>query len=141
MQDIWHIVNEPFPTFDSLSEINSITHKVIGICFDVHNELGRGFSESVYKDALEYEFRKREVCFEREKKYKIQYKEIILPHYYYADFVVGGEIILEIKAQQGVIEDHYKQVLNYLAVSKCQLGLLVNFGESSLKFKRLMLSK
>lgn len=129
------------PAYESLEGLNLITHKIIGTCFDVHNELGQGFSEVVYKDALEYEFKKRAISFDRERKYEIQYKDIVLPHYYFADFVVADQIILEVKAQQGVIDDHFKQVLNYLAVSKCQLGLLVNFGESSLKFKRLVLSK
>lgn len=129
------------PAYDTLAGINLITHKIIGACFDVHNELGRGFSEVVYKDAVEYEFKKRAINFDRERKYEIQYKDIVLPHYYFADFVVADQIILEVKAQQGVIDDHFKQVLNYPAVSKCRLGLLVNFGESSLKFKRLVLSK
>jgi len=115
--------------------------QVIGACMDVHSELGKGFLEIVYKDALEYEFRKRGIAFEREKKFDIQYKEITLAHSYYADFVVCNNIILEVKAQEGVIEEHYKQVINYLAVSKLQLGLLVNFGEASLKFKRVVLTK
>ena len=115
--------------------------KVIGACMDVHSELGKGFLEVVYKDALEYEFSKKGIAFEREKKFDIQYKQIKLPHSYYADFVVYNNIILEVKAQEGVVEEHYRQVINYLAVSKLQLGLLVNFGEASLKFKRVVLNK
>lgn len=63
----------------------------------------------------------------------------MLPHYYCADFVVHDKIILELKAQDDIIAEHSKQVLNYLAASRCKLGLLVNFGEDSLKFKRLVL--
>ncbi len=93
----------------------------------------------VYKDALEYEFEARGIPYEREKKYEIQYKKIILPHKYYADFVVFDNIILEVKAQKGVIDEHYRWVINYLAASKCQLGLIVNFGEDSLFTKRMIL--
>ena len=58
---------------------------------------------------------------------------------HYADFVAFGKIILEIKAQKNIIEEHYNQVLNYLAISKCKIGLIINFGESSLKYKRVIL--
>jgi GxxExxY protein len=72
---------------------------------------------------------------------EVFYKDIILPHYYFSDFFVFDEIILEIKAQQGIIDELYKQTINYLAASRKQLGLLVNFGEDSLKFKRVVLTK
>ena len=75
------------------------------------------------------------------KKFEIAYKDIILPHYYIADFVAFGKIIIEVKAQENVAENHYKQVINYLAVSKLKLGLIINFGEESLKFKRVALTK
>jgi GxxExxY protein len=95
--------------------------------------------EAVYKDALAIEFQLNEIDFEREKKFEINYKGKALPHYYYADFVVDGKIILEIKAQENIIGSHYKQLINYLAASDLKLGLLVNFGENSLKFKRVIL--
>lgn len=117
------------------------TRKIIGICMEVHRTLGRGFSEVVYKDAIQWEFEQRGILFEREKEYIVRYKDTILKRTYIADFVVYGNIILEIKAQIGASEDNYSQVLNYLAVSKCPVGLLVNFGESSLKFKRFALTK
>jgi GxxExxY protein len=116
-----------------------LTYEILGGCMNVHKELGRGFLEIVYKDALEIEFKKRGIFFQREKKYEIFYDGILLPHYYQADFVIDEKVILEVKSQQGVIDEHYKQVLNYLAVSKCKLGLLVNFGQDSLQFKRLVL--
>lgn len=115
------------------------SYEIIGICMEVHRILGKGFLEIVYKDALEYEFKKKGIPYEREKKYEVEYKDIILPHHFYADFVVSDKIILEVKAQKGIVENHYKWVLNYLAVSKCKLGLLVNFGEESLVTKRLIL--
>lgn len=115
------------------------SYKIIGICMEVHRILGKGFLEIVYKDALEYEFKQQNILYEREKKYEIEYKNIILPHHFYADFVVFDKIILEVKAQQGIVENHYKWVINYLAASKCKLGLIVNFGEDSLITKRVIL--
>ena len=115
------------------------SYKIIGICMEVHRILGKGFLEIVYKDALEYEFKQQNILYEREKKYEIEYKNIILPHHFYADFVVFDKIILEVKAQQGIVENHYKWVINYLTVSKCKLGLIVNFGEDSLITKRVIL--
>jgi GxxExxY protein len=115
------------------------TYKIIGICMEVHKILGKGHSEIIYGDALEYEFRKNEIPFEREKKYNITYKDIVLPHHYFSDFVIFDEIILEIKAIQELSSSEIKQTLNYLAASKNKIGLLINFGEDSLKYKRIIL--
>jgi len=65
------------------------SYRIIGKCMEVHNNLGAGFLEIVYKDALEYEFGKANIPYEREKVYEVNYKEIILPHRFYADFVVN----------------------------------------------------
>jgi len=97
-------------------------YKIIGICMEVHRQLGRGFLEIIYKDALEYEFRKNNIPFEREKGYEIPYKQIVLQHKYYADFVVYDKIILEVKAVNGIIDEFIKQTLNYLSASKNKLG-------------------
>ena len=101
---------------------------------EVHSILGKGHSEIVYKDALEYEFRKEGLSFSREKQFKIKYKDIILPHHFFADFIVEDSIVLETKAVSSLTDSHVKQSLNYLAVSKLQLALLVNFGEDSLTY-------
>lgn len=106
---------------------------------EVHKILGKGHSEKVYGDALEYEFKKNNIPYSRESKFNIEYKEIILPTYYFADFVIFDEIILEIKAIQELSSSEIKQTLNYLAASQNRLGLLVNFGEDSLKYKRIIL--
>jgi GxxExxY protein len=87
------------------------------------------------------EFNKRKINYEREKKFEILYDGIRIPHSYKADFLVENRIILEIKAQKHIIEENTKQILNYLAVSKCKMGLLINFGEDSLRFKRFILTK
>ncbi len=113
--------------------------RIIGLCMEVHRELGKGHDEVIYKDALEFEFGQNQIPFSREKEYRIQYKTIVLPHKYYADFVVFDKVLLEAKAVDSLTDAHVKQVLNYLAASKLKLGLLVNFGEDSLAFKRVVL--
>lgn len=137
------ILEEPFEIYESLEKypFQEETYKLIGVCMEVHRNLGKGFLEVVYKDAVQYELKKMNIEFEREKKFEIAYKDIILPHYYIADFVAFGKIIIEVKAQENVAENHYKQVINYLAASKLKLGLIINFGEESLKFKRVALTK
>jgi len=112
---------------------------IIGKCMEVHNYLGPGFLEIVYKDALEYEFRQASIPFEREKKYVINYKGVVLPHTFSADFVVHRNIILEVKCAQGIVKQHMAQALNYLKVSGQPLALIVNFGEEKLTRKRVVL--
>lgn len=81
---------------------------------EVHRHLGGGLLEIIYKDALEYEFIRNDIPFEREKEYYIEYKDIVLPHKFYADFVVYNDIILEVKAVTGIIDIHIAQTLNYV---------------------------
>lgn len=114
------------------------TYKIIGACMEVHNTLGAGFLEIVYKDALELEFKKAGIFYEREKEYSVNYKGTILPHKFYADFVVFDQIILEVKGVKTIAEEHIAQTLNYLKVSGNEVGLLVNFGELKLNYKRLI---
>jgi len=80
-------------------------YQIIGKCFEVHNNLGAGFSEIVYKDALEHEFLKAGFQYHREKEYTVNYKGILLPHKFYADFVVFDKIIIEIKATSGIADE------------------------------------
>ena len=115
--------------------------EIIGICMEVHNNLGPGFLEIVYKDALEYEFKKAGIEYQREKEYEVIYKDIILPHKFYADFVVFDKIILEVKAVNAISEKFIAQSINYLKVSDNKLALLVNFGELKLNYKRLVLDR
>lgn len=115
------------------------TYKIIGVGMEVHRLLGKGFSEIVYKDPLEYEFNKKGIGFEREKDFFIQYKEKILPHKFYADFAVQNEIILEVKCSSTTIEKHCAQVINYLAISKLQIGLILNFSEKFSEYKSVIL--
>ena len=115
------------------------SYQIIGKCFEVHNNLGPGFLEIVYKDALEYEFNKSNIPFEREKEYIVNYKSVILPHKFYADFIVFDKIILEIKAVSGIAEEFIAQAINYLKVSGNKLAIIVNFGELKLNSKRIVL--
>ena len=115
------------------------THRLIGLCMEIHRELGRGHDEVIYKDALVVELSRATIPFSREKKYEVIYKGVILPHLYRADFVVWDNILFEAKAVERPTEAHVKQVLNYLAASKLRLGLLVNFGGDSLEWKRVIL--
>lgn len=115
------------------------SYKITGICMEVHNNLGAGFLEIVYKDALEFEFKKADIPYEREKQYEVNYKGIILPHKFYADFVVMDKIILEVKAVQGIADEFVAQTINYLKVSGNRLALIANFGELKLNYKRIIL--
>ena len=80
---------------------------------EIHRELGKGHDEVIYKDALVVELTRAGIPFSREKNYEITYKGVILPHYYYADFVIWDKILLEAKAVEKLTESHIKQVLNY----------------------------
>ena len=116
-----------------------LSYQIIGKCMEVHNNLGAGFLEIVYKDALELEFRKANIPYEREKRYEVNYKGTILPHTFYADFVVFDKIILEVKAVSAIPDEFLAQAINYLKVSSNKLGLIVNFGENRLNTKRVIL--
>jgi len=115
------------------------SYEIIGKCFEVHNNLGAGFLEIVYKDALEYEFKNAKISYEREKEYAVNYKGEVLPHKFYADFVVYDSIILEVKAVSAISEVFVAQAINYLKVSQNKLALIVNFGESQVNSKRIVL--
>ena len=117
------------------------TYKIIGVLIEVHKNLGKGFSEIVYKDALEYEFNQLNIPFEREKEFAVSYKNTILKHKFYADFVVFDKIILEIKTVDCFNNSHYNQCLNYLKISKNELAILANFNLISLEYKRIVSSK
>ncbi len=117
------------------------TYQIVGILFEVHKNLGKGFSEIVYKDAIEFEFSQLNIPFEREKEYAVNYKDTVLKHKFYADFVVYDEIILEVKTVDILIKPHFNQCLNYLRVSGNEIAFLVNFNSVSLEYKRFLLTR
>lgn len=113
------------------------SEKILKACFEVHNELGNGFLEPVYQEALELEFKNQNIPYEREKFLPIVYKGQRLSKEYYADFVCYNDIVLELKAVSVVVKAHKAQVLNYLKAANKQLGYLVNFGNNSLTWERI----
>jgi GxxExxY protein len=116
-----------------------LTYQIIGSCMEVHKVLNCGFLECVYQEALAIEFENRGIPFEQEKELKIEFKGRTLKKKFFADFVCYDKIILETKATSQLISSNEAQILNYLHVTKMKLGLLVNFGEKSLKYKRFIL--
>ncbi|GAB3415211.1 GxxExxY protein [Niabella aquatica] len=117
------------------------SYMIVGACMRVHSALGPGFLESVYMEALEKEFGRVGIVFEREKKLQVMFDGIILKKYFKADFLCYNEIIVEVKAMSVLIQREEKHVLNYLRASNKKLGILVNFGEPSLKYKRILNSR
>lgn len=111
---------------------------IIGACMEVHKKLGCGFLESVYAEALELEFRKANVPYEREKKLPVFYDNKPLNKYFKADFVCFNSIIIELKATKYLIDADSQQTLNNVKATKFKLGLLINFGASSLISKRIL---
>ena len=114
------------------------SYKIIGSCMKVHSELGAGFLESVYQEALEKQFIKDSIPYVREKILKIQFAGEQLKKTFKADFVCYDKIIIELKAASFIHTDNIKQTLNYLNATNLKLGLLVNFGEKSLTYKRIL---
>ena len=113
------------------------SYNIIGACMEVHKQLGHGFLESVYQEALELELISRNIPFNREVKLDIYYKEHTLQQYYMADFICYDKFILELKATTDLSSSHISQVLNYLNATDISVGLLINFGQLSLQYKRL----
>lgn len=105
---------------------------------EVHKELGMGFKEAVYKEALEMEFINHNIPYEREKFFKIEYKGKILKHKYPADFIVFNQIILEVKAVAFIVDSFVAQTINYLKAAELQLGIIANFGQKSFIHKSIV---
>lgn len=114
-------------------------YRIIGICMEIHKALGLGLKEVNYKDAMEMEFKETGIPYEREKKFVVTYKEKVLKSPYIADFLVFDDIILEIKSASIIIDAHIAQAISYLSVSGKKLALVINFGERSLTWKRVVL--
>ena len=116
------------------------SYKIVGAAFKVYNTLGPGFLEAVYQEALEIEFQREGIPYEREKELKIQYDGVELKQTYKADFVCFGKIIVELKAVSAIDDTHQSQVYNYLHATGYKLGLLLNFGHSDeLEIKRIII--
>jgi len=116
-----------------------LTQGIIGAAMEAHRELGSGFLEYVYEEALSYELNLREIYFERQKELGIYYKDLLIPKKYKPDLIVENKVIVEIKATSGLTEIEEAQLLNYLKATKMRVGLLLNFGKKSLEVKRRIL--
>jgi GxxExxY protein len=118
-----------------------LTGKIIGCAMQVHSFLGNGFPEVVYQRALALELEQAGISFQRELEMDIYYKEHLKPiGTRRVDFLVENAVLVEMKSIGQLEDGHYSQILNYLKAYKIEVGLLINFGDSSLKFKRVVLS-
>jgi GxxExxY protein len=113
--------------------------KIIGICMEIHKTLGLGLKEVNYKDAMQIDFTEMIVPYEREKRFIVKYKDKILKSPYVADFVVFNSVVLEIKSASAIVDSHIAQAISYLSISGYKLALVINFGERSLTWKRIIL--
>jgi len=114
-------------------------YQIIGAAMEVHRELGPGFLEPVYQEALELEFINQSIPYIREQPLSIFYKGIKLARTYSADFLCYDQIIVELKALSQLNGEHESQLINYLKATKLRVGVLINFGAKSLEYKRMIL--
>ena len=111
---------------------------IVGACMKVHRTLGAGFLEAVYEEALDREFQNLKIPFKRQVKLDLYYGNQKLTKQYRADFICYDEIIVEIKAVSLIPTAFYAQLQNYLKCTNIELGMLINFGTSSLTYKRMI---
>jgi len=114
------------------------SYKIIGACMKVHRELGSGFLEAIYDEALKNEFTNSDIPFKSQVKLHVFYEGQQLKKYYIADFICYDKIILEIKSVSQIPVVFYAQIKNYLTATKKELGMLINFGQPSLTYKRII---
>src|SRR5436309_1695377 len=114
-------------------KLNELSGKVIGLCIEIHRELGPGLLESAYEECLAYELSNAGLRFERQRALPVRYKEVQLDCGYRLDFVIEGALILELKAVTELHPIHEAQLLTYLKLDRKSLGLLINFNVPVLK--------
>lgn len=112
-----------------------LTEKIIAACFEVSNELGAGFLESVYEKALLIALSGRGIVAESQLPLQVRFRNQVVGDFY-ADIVVENVILLELKAVRGLAPEHQAQVINYLKATGMEVGLLVNFGNPKLEYRR-----
>jgi len=117
---------------------NDLTRTIIGAAMEVHSNLGPGFLESVYEAAMAIEFNLQKVSYECQKAIPVMYKGEKAKDFF-CDFLVGHKVLVELKALKTVTNTEEAQILNYLKATGLKVGLLINFGEQALKYKRLVL--
>jgi GxxExxY protein len=112
-----------------------LTEKIIAACFDVSNELGAGFLESVYERALLIALIKQGVAAQSQRPLKVLFRNQVVGDFF-ADIVVEDRIIVELKAVKSLAPEHQAQIINYLKATGIEIGLLVNFGNPKLEYRR-----
>jgi GxxExxY protein len=112
---------------------NEISDCILDCCFEIHKKLGPGLFESVYEEVLSHEMKSNSLSFERQKVLSLTYGEIELDMAFRADFIVENKVIIELKSVEKVLPAHKKQLLTYLKIAHCKLGLLINFNTGLLK--------
>jgi len=115
-----------------------LSYKIVGLAMKVHGELGCGFLEKVYENALMLMFKKEGIEAEQQAPIHVMFQEHVIGEYY-ADILVEGKIILEVKTVDQIIAAHVSQVINYLKATGLKLGMIMNFGEDSFEYKRVVL--
>ena len=123
-----------------LTPYDELTYQITGCAMEVHRELGPGLRENSYQRALANKLSEAHLSFDQQRLFEVyeDAKQQRQVGYYIPDFVVEGKIIVEIKAVRGLDNGHIAQVIGYLAVSGCPIGLLINFGERSLRHRRIL---
>ena len=121
------------PQKNRIMEMNELLHKeltgaILKLYYEVYNELGYGFLERVYQNAMYYELKANGYKVEAQKRITVLYKDIIVGEYF-ADLVVDDCVILELKAVESLAKEHHNQIINYLRGTDCEVGLLLNFGK------------
>ena len=124
-----------------LTENDPRTYAIIGAAIEVHKQLGCGFLEAIYQEALSIEFGKRNVPFRREVRLPVHYKGQLLSTTYCADFICFDSVVTELKALAHMSGTEEAQLINYLKATGYEVGLLLNFGGRSLQHRRFVLSK
>jgi GxxExxY protein len=114
-------------------EINQLTEKILFCAFNVHTALGPGLLESTYESCLIYELQENGLKVEQQKILPLQYKNLLIRNGYRLDIQVEGKVIVEVKAVESLLEVHEAQVITYLKLANCPVGLLLNFNVKSLK--------
>ena len=116
--------------------LQDLTEKVLAACFEVANELGSGFVESVYEKALLIALHQRGIEAECQVPLKVMFRNEVVGDFY-ADILVGNKLIIELKAVRNLVSEHQAQLINYLKATGIEIGLLINFGNSKLEYRRL----
>ena len=119
---------------------NDLVYQVVGCAMEVINELGHGLREKTYEKALIVEFKTNNILFSQQKIYRVYYKNVHIDDYI-PDLLVNNGLIVEIKVVENICDENIGQVINYLKISGCSLGLILNFKHSKLEWKRVILTE